>query len=134
MKTTIVCVDDDPVVLDALKTQLVRRFSQSCWVETVANAQETLELLAELAEEGQSVSLVLTDWLLPKTKGDELLEAIADLHPHVHLMLMSAEAEPLDVSHLYNLPQFAGYVPKPWDKADLMEKVSRCVERQAAFA
>ncbi|MDY6920386.1 MAG: hypothetical protein SV765_09265 [Pseudomonadota bacterium] len=48
-KPVILCVDDEKLVLTALKSQLLHHFGHSHRVELAQSAEEALELLDELA-------------------------------------------------------------------------------------
>ena len=75
-KSTIICVDDEPTVLTALKYQLKRYFGSDYYIETVDNGEEALELLDELHEDNMPVPLIISDQIMPGMKGNELLKEV----------------------------------------------------------
>lgn len=74
----ILCVDDEPIILIALKQELKKQFGNEFQYETAINANEALEVVDELAQNGINVILILSDWRMPGIKGDEFLI-------HIHL-------------------------------------------------
>lgn len=67
----ILCVDDEPIILIALKQELKKQFGNEFQYETAVNATEALEVVDDLAENGINVILILSDWRMPGIKGDE---------------------------------------------------------------
>ena len=53
-KPVILCVDDEKVVLDSLKTQLKNFLSHSCKVEIAESGEEALELIEDMLEDLES--------------------------------------------------------------------------------
>ena len=72
MKPAIVCVDDEKVILDSLKTQLKSAFGASYSYEMAENAFDALDLIEELHEDGQCMVVIVSDWLMPGMDGGEL--------------------------------------------------------------
>ena len=71
-KPVILCVDDEPDILNALKIQLKNEFKNDYFYELAESGDEALDLLKDFQEEVQ-VIVVISDWLMPGIKGDELL-------------------------------------------------------------
>ncbi|EDN70168.1 Response regulator receiver [Beggiatoa sp. PS] len=72
-KPTILCVDDEPFVLESLEIELKRAFGESYDYEFAESAEEALEVIQDLSEDNVEVLLIISDWLMPGIKGDELL-------------------------------------------------------------
>ena len=71
----IVCVDDEKIVLDSLNSQLTRNFGKNFNYEFAESAKEALEIIEELHKaDDEMIYVVISDWLMPGMKGDELLE------------------------------------------------------------
>lgn len=70
-KKAILCVDDEKIILDSLKEQIENRMGAGYIYETAENAEEGLEVIEELIEEGAEVLIIVSDWLMPGIKGDE---------------------------------------------------------------
>ena len=61
----LLCVDDEIIVLTALKDQLRRAFGSSFVIEIAESAEEALDLLDELSEQGHTLLVIVSDWLMP---------------------------------------------------------------------
>jgi len=73
-KPVIICVDDEPIVLESLKIELKRLLGGTCLVETAEGGLEALELMAELQQDQYEITLVLADYIMPDIKDDESLK------------------------------------------------------------
>ncbi|OAD23176.1 two-component response regulator, partial [Candidatus Thiomargarita nelsonii] len=69
----ILCVDDEEMVLNSLEMQLKEQFGDKYIYELAENAEDALEIIEELDEEGTEVLIIVSDWLMPGIKGDEFL-------------------------------------------------------------
>ena len=72
-KLSILCVDDEVIILNSLLRQMQAAFGDSYVYETSENAEEALEILEELQQENTDVIVIVSDWLMPGMKGDEFL-------------------------------------------------------------
>jgi len=72
MKKVILCVDDESIVLESLRSQLENCLGSEFSYEFAENGVEGLELVEELYQEGLEIALVISDWLMPRMKGETL--------------------------------------------------------------
>jgi|GEM_PF-4534635 len=66
-KNTILCVDDEKIVLDSLKTQLKSIFGDSYNYEIAQNGKEVLGVVDELQADELDVIVVISDYVMPNT-------------------------------------------------------------------
>ena len=88
----LLAVDADPG-LGEIERELRARYAGGYRVICTASPDEALATLAELAEAGEEVALVLAGQWLPETTGGEFLEQIHELHPHAKRGLLVAWGE-----------------------------------------
>lgn len=127
-KPVIVCVDDEPTVLESLKIELKRVLNDSCLIETAEGGEEALELIEELQEEDYEVALVLADYIMPDIKGDELLREIHARSPHTLNIMISGQADLDAVSNAIREAKLFRYIAKPWQPDDLQASVIEAVQ------
>lgn len=131
-KPVILCVDDEKVVLDSLKTQLKNFLSHTCTVEVAESGEEALELIEDLLEDfGEPPYLVISDMIMPQMKGDELLSKVREKCPTTLSILLTGQAEKIDIINAINTAGLYRYIPKPWEAEDLNVTVR---EAMTAFA
>ena len=116
---TILCVDDERIILNALKEQL-RRGVEGVTIETAETGQEGLEVFRELRREGVSVPLVISDQLMPGMRGEELLAAIHEIDPETLNVLLTGQATADAVGAAVNKARLYRYIGKPWTEGDLV--------------
>ncbi|MBL1178363.1 ATP-binding protein [Pantanalinema sp. GBBB05] len=127
-KPVIVCVDDEPSVLESLKIELKRVLNDSCLIETAEGGEEALDLLKELQEEDYEVALVLADYIMPDIKGDELLREIHARSPHTLNIMISGQADLEAVSNAIREAKLFRYIAKPWQSNDLQTSVIEAIQ------
>jgi two-component system cell cycle sensor histidine kinase/response regulator CckA len=83
----------------------------------------------ELVQQGTvSFELVLSDIIMPRLNGVELLKALAVTHPHIPVILMSAYAQEELAQMGVAMP--CGVIPKPFPAERLVHEVRRCIRKR----
>jgi two-component system, NtrC family, response regulator HupR/HoxA len=117
---TILIVDDEPRVLDALEAVLAAEFR----VLRAEGGEQALRLLP-----GADVAVIVTDYRMPGMTGVELLRQSQDVAPDAVRIVLTAYT---DVDHMMdaiNTGRIYHFVPKPWDPNELLVIVRRAAER-----
>ena len=123
-KGVLMCVDDEVIVLTALKDQLRRAYGSDYVVEVAESAEEALELLDELSEQGHTVLVIVSDWLMPGMKGDEFLVQAHKRFPTVVKIMLSGQAEQAAVDRARRDAGLHEFLSKPWNAAELVESIN----------
>ncbi|MBE9039498.1 response regulator [Oscillatoriales cyanobacterium LEGE 11467] len=118
-KPTIICVDDERMVLTSLRDQLTYQVGSDYNIELAESAEEALEILEEFEEDGVEVPLVITDQIMPEMKGDRLLIKIHERYPKTLQILLTGQANAEAVGNAVNYANLYRYISKPWDVPDL---------------
>ncbi len=114
-KPTILAVDDDPQVLNAVYSDLRRRFADRYRVVRADGGTSALEALREIQSRGDSVALILSDQKMPDMTGVELLEEARGLFPDARRVLLTAYADTEAAIRAINAVRLDYYLLKPWD-------------------
>ena len=123
-KGVLLCVDDEIIVLTALKDQLRRAFGTEFHVDVAESAEEALELLDELAEQGHRLLVIVSDWLMPGMKGDEFLVQAHKRFPTVVKIMLSGQAQQDAVERAKREGGLHDFLAKPWNAAELVETIN----------
>ncbi len=123
-RKVILCVDDEPIILESLREQLEKHFGDNYIYETAESAEEALEILNDLEEEGVEVAIIVCDWLMPGMKGDQFLLQIDLKYPRVIKILLTGQADQESVDNLEDLADLFTLVAKPWNKEELITIVN----------
>lgn len=123
-KGVLLCVDDEIIVLTALKDQLRRAFGSDFHIDVAESAEEALELLDELAQEGHKLLVIVSDWLMPGMKGDEFLIRAHERFPTVVKIMLSGQAETAAVDRARREAGLHHFLAKPWNAEALVESIN----------
>jgi two-component system sensor histidine kinase/response regulator len=118
-KLVIVCVDDEFTILDNLKMELRKFVSGEYLIEQAENAKEALELCEELLENDHEIALVISDCIMPRMKGDELLKRIHALSPKTINIMLTGQANLEEVGNAIKYAKLFRYIAKPWQYDEL---------------
>ncbi|MCX7606425.1 MAG: hybrid sensor histidine kinase/response regulator [Bacteroidia bacterium] len=116
---TILIVDDEPVVVEALTAQLT---PLEVWIEGAYSAEEALALLE------RDPAVIIADYLMPVMRGDDFLIEAHKKVPHARLILLTGQAGAENVGKIVNQARLFRYIPKPWEVADLRLTVQAALE------
>jgi two-component system NtrC family sensor kinase len=127
-KRVILCVDDEKVILDSIREQLMDHFANEYEIETAESGDEALEVFDELLEDDYDVPLVISDCIMPEMKGDELLKRIHDISPTTLKIMLTGQASHDAVVNAVNHAKLYRFIPKPWEQEDLILTVSEAMK------
>lgn len=126
-KAVILCVDDEPAVLDSLRRELSEGFHDQYDIETATGGMEALELIEDLLAEDCNLALVIADYLMPDLKGDEVLQRIHLLSPTTLNVMLTGQAGIDGITNAINHANLYRYIAKPWQLADLLLTVKEAL-------
>jgi CheY-like chemotaxis protein len=123
---TLLLVDDEPGILSALRRVLRQ---EGYRILTANGAAEGLELLAL-----NDVQVVISDQRMPGMSGSEFLTRVKDMHPHCMRIILSGQADMAAVLDAINNGAVYKFLCKPWDDAQLRERLREAFRTQAALS
>ena len=118
----ILLVDDEPGVLQALRIILT---AEGYHVETAWSSKEAWELLNR-----DGFDLVVTDFNMPRMKGDELARLIKERWPDLPVVMLSGSAEILRASGRV-MPGVDVLIGKPFHLVELRQAIARLLEESS---
>lgn len=122
-KPTILCVDDERVILQSLRTQLRAAFGDEYCYEVAEEPSEALELIDELTDEGNNVIIIVSDWLMPGMKGDEFLIQVHQRFPDVVKIMLTGQADDIAIERAKSEANLHSCLSKPWSESELIETI-----------
>jgi len=117
---TVLCVDDEPNILSALRRVLR---GPGYRVLTAGSGAEALALLAQ-----QPVDLLISDMRMPVMDGAQLLEQVHARWPQVLRMLLTGHADMGSTVAAINRGRILRYIHKPWDEQELLDATRDALE------
>lgn len=120
---TVLCVDDEPNILAALR-RLLR--GETGWrFRGAGSGAEALEILAN-----EPVDVIISDMRMPQMDGAQFLEQARELRPDVGRLLLTGEADMASTMAAINRGEIYRYITKPWNDAELVATVRQALERR----
>lgn len=137
-KPTIVCVDDEETVLSSLESELRLKLGNEFIFEFAESAANALEIVDELLEDKEELALVISDYIMPGMKGDQLLKKIHSLSPNTLKIMLTGQADLNAVVNTVNDAELYRYIEKPWESNDLALTIKSAIQsyvqdRELAF-
>ena len=120
---TILCVDDEPNILSALR-RLFRPHGYR-----ILTADSGAAGLAVL--ESEPVDLVISDMRMPQMDGAQFLARVRQRWPGTVRLLLTGYADIQSILDAINQGEIYRYVTKPWDENDIVLVVRHALERRA---
>ncbi len=114
-KPTILTVDDDPAVSQAITRDLRRRYGAGYQIVRATSGAEALAVLSEFALRDRQVGLIASDQRMPGMTGIEFLEQARRHAPDAKLVLLTAYADTDVAIKAINDIGLDYYLLKPWD-------------------
>ena len=127
-RQVILCIDDEKIILQALEEQLKNTFGDEYEIETSDSGDDAIEFFKELKQEGINVPVIISDYIMPGMKGDEVLKEIHKLSPGSLKILLTGHADIEGISNAINNAQLYRFIAKPWDKEDLVLTVREAIK------
>jgi len=120
----LLIVDDDLIILEAMKSFLVK---EGLEVVTTADADEGIEMMKN---DDKAFDLIITDIMMPYKSGIELLTEIKEINTEVPIIIVSAldRREVLEVA--FNLGA-EDFVKKPVNMDELIIRVNKALMKVA---
>lgn len=118
----ILCVDDEPNVLSALKRLFM---DEDYIILTASSGQEGLEIL----KKENTVQVVISDYRMPAMNGVEFLREVRNQWPETVRIVLSGYADTAAIVSAINEGQIYKFIPKPWNDYELKVTISNALER-----
>jgi len=122
-KSAILCVDDEVGVLESLEIELQQAFNGKYLCEFAESAVEALEIIEELCEAEVKILVIVSDWLMPGMKGDELLIKIHQKYPQIVTVMLTGQADKEAIERTKIEANLHAFIQKPWHNQELIEAI-----------
>lgn len=117
----ILVVDDEQTVCNSIKKILSRKGYE---VDNTLNVEEAIDKI-----EKSSYDLVITDLMMPKTSGMELLEIVKENYPELDVIMITGYAS-IDSAVKATKLGAADYLPKPFTPDELTEVTKKVLYKK----
>ena len=123
-KYAVVCVDDDPYILQMLGFQLSKVMDQKCTlIEYFTDPKKALDNIDELVAQNIDIIFIIVDYQMPKMTGSELIRSIKEKHKELRCVMLSGQANTSSVNSLKEENLLEEFLSKPWDESELFDTI-----------
>jgi CheY-like chemotaxis protein len=123
-------VDDDPLILQVLSFQLEKIIDQKCTLlEYFTDPLVALASIDELVSEQIDIIFIIVDYQMPKMNGAQLIRAIKEKYPNLACVMLSGQANAIQVAELEQDNLLEDFVSKPWDESVLFSTIEPIIKR-----
>jgi len=116
----VLCVDDEPIILQSLRIELRNALSGLCTIETAESGEEALDIFTEIRQDGRQLALLVSDQNMPGMKGHEVLSRVKALSPETFTILLTGFSDLEGVKQAVNNADLYRYITKPWKKEEFI--------------
>lgn len=119
MKKILLCIDDERLVLSALRRSLRNEPFETLVAEGPVQAMKILEVTQPDA--------VLCDFRMPVMNGHEMLKWIHDKYPKIRLAILTGYEEPQMDANDLRIPRWP-CLSKPWEESELKSFIAELMK------
>ena len=119
---SVLIVDDEDMVITSLRAYL--QLETDYQVEGITDPEEAARFL-----EDRQVDVVVSDYLMPKMNGIQLLAHAKQLQPEATRVLLTGHADKQSAIQAINDVGLYQYLEKPWENAQLLLVIQNGMER-----
>lgn len=133
IKYAVVCVDDDPHILQMLSFQLEKIIDSRCTlIEYFTNPEDVITNVKELALEEIDIVFILVDYQMPQMNGVQLIRTIKAINPKMECVMLSGQANSVQVAELTQDNLLTEFIHKPWDEQTLFDVLSPLLKNKTS--
>lgn len=127
-RKAILFVDDEILILQALKTQVKQKFGNRFQYEVATDVNEAWEIIEELNEAHVELILIISDWLMPQKRGDEFLREVHEKFPYVKKIIISGQCDEREISSLFKEIGLFKFIRKPWEEKEIIQLIEEATK------
>jgi putative two-component system response regulator len=116
----VLCVDDEPIILQSLRIELRNALAGLCTIETAESGDEALDVFAEIQQDGRTLAILISDQNMPGMKGHEVLARLKAVSPDTFTILLTGFSDLEGVKQAVNNADLYRYITKPWKKDEFL--------------
>lgn len=113
-KISILAVDDDRAVLNAVERDLRQKYGRDYRILKAESGPQALELVNQLKARSETIALFVVDQRMPQMNGVQFLDEARKIFPQAGKVLLTAYADTEAAIQAINKVGIDFYLMKPW--------------------
>ncbi len=131
MVYAIICIDDDPIILNMLDFQLRKLINNEKIVfEYYSDPILALEEIQQMPQHDVTPIIVITDYQMPEMNGAKLVRELKSAFINLKCIMLSGQANAIQVDDLVNEELLTSFILKPWSENDLFGVLQNILEEK----
>jgi CheY-like chemotaxis protein len=131
IRYAVICVDDDPLILQVLSFQLQKIIDKKCTLlEYFTDPLVALNNIDSLINEDIDIIFILVDYQMPNMNGAQLVRAIKEKYPKLACVMLSGQANSVQVADLQKDKMLDEFISKPWDEKTLFNALQPILNKK----
>ena len=131
IKYAVVCVDDDPHILQMLSFQLDKIIKgKSTLVEYFTDPELAVEGISKLSDEEIDIIFLIVDYRMPNMTGAEFIRKVKRVHPELKCIMLSGQASAIHVDDLVSDNLLESFISKPWEEEELVNVIQPILDNK----
>ena len=120
-------VDDERMIIESLKFQLTKHFQNDFVLEFAESGLEALEIIDDLINDEIELLLIISDYLIPKMDGEELIKKVKEKYPKINVVMLTGQANSTVIDELINSGLLNEVIHKPWGEEQLIKIIKKYI-------
>jgi CheY-like chemotaxis protein len=127
----IICIDDDPIILNVLDFQLRKQIQNDQIIfEYFTNPEIAVTEILQMTEKGVTPIILITDYQMPQITGAKVIRDVKQKLRNLKCIMLSGQANAIQVDDLVNEELLTAFIPKPWSESELFATLLNILEEK----
>tara|TARA_B100000902_G_C27221983_1_gene870177 strand:+ start:951 stop:1373 length:423 start_codon:yes stop_codon:yes gene_type:complete len=128
IKKAVICVDDDPMILQVLGFQLEKLIDSSdTMIELYTNPSKALTDIKEFTFDEIEIVFLIVDYQMPEMSGAKFIRSLKQSHKNLPCVMLSGQANPNQVRALEQEGYLEIFLQKPWDESQIQDLINKFI-------
>ena len=128
----VICIDDDPMILQVLGFQLEKFIDASdTLIELYTNPSKALADIKEFVFDEIEIVFVIVDYQMPEMSGANFIRSLKQSHPNLPCIMLSGQANHSQVLDLETEGYLEAFVSKPWEESQIHDLINKLLKEKS---
>ena len=128
IKKAVICVDDDPMILQVLGFQLEKLIDSSdTIIELYTNPLKALTDIKEFTFDEMEIVFLIVDYQMPQMSGANFIRSLKQSHKNIPCVMLSGQANSNQVRALEQEGYLEIFLHKPWEESQIHDLINKFI-------
>ena len=130
-RNAVICIDDDPMILQVLGFQMEKFLNHSdTIIELYTEPAKALRDIKDFVFEDIEILFVIVDYQMPHISGAKFIRALKETHPAIPCIMLSGQANSSQIEALERDGFLEAFLQKPWEESELKRSIELLKKRR----